>query len=268
MHDSLPPAFSSMWRAFARGFRAEPRMLSVSFGLSLLASLPDALLALFIKLLTAGVLGKDRSLILAAALGLGVVAPATWYLRVISDRSQRRFRDLVAVALEAHVARLQASVGTIEHHERQEYVDRLAMLRNQVFVLDHMYWSLFTTCGWILRLIVTVVLLVSIHPALALLVLFAIPTVITSTWRPEVERKADEKGTWANRLSRHLFYLATTAPPGKEIRVTCLGPSLAEQRRSAWEHWYKPVAAARMGSALWQSLSWAVFAVGYIGAVI
>ncbi len=36
-------------------------------------------------------------------------------------------------------------------------------------MLDHMYMSLFSTCGWILRLGVTVALLMSIHPALALL---------------------------------------------------------------------------------------------------
>ena len=54
------------------------------------------------------------------------------------------------------------------------------MLRNQVFVLDHMYMSLFSTCGWILRLGVTVALLMSIHPALALLAVFALPTVLTA----------------------------------------------------------------------------------------
>jgi ATP-binding cassette subfamily B protein len=142
------------------------------------------------------------------------------------------------------------------------------MLRNQVFVLDHMYWSLFTTCGWILRLIVTLWLLMSVHPALALLAVFAIPTVFTSTWRPEVERKADERGAWANRLARHLFDVATTAPPGKEVRVTRIGPSLIDQRRSAWECWYGPVAAARRGSAGWQALSWTVFGCAYVGAVV
>ena len=86
-------------------------------------------------------------------------AAATWFLRVISDRMQRRFRDRLTIALESHVARLQASVATIEHHERPEYLNRLAMLRDQVFVLDHMYMSLFSTCGWILRLGVTVALL-------------------------------------------------------------------------------------------------------------
>src|SRR5437870_178959 len=184
--DDLPPALPAMWRALKRGYEAAPLLLSVAFGLSLLAALPDALLALWFKLLADGVLGGRRGLVTTAALGLGVSAAATWFLRVISDRTQRRFRERVTIALEAHVARLQASVATIEHHERQEYVDRLSMLRNQVFVLDHMYWSLFTTCGWILRLFVTLALLISVHPALALLVLFALPTVFTSTWRPEI----------------------------------------------------------------------------------
>src|SRR5205807_5936771 len=106
---------------------------------------------------------------LAAAIGLGVSAAATWFLRTVSTRVQRHFRERVTIALESHVARLQASVATIEHHERPEYLDRLAMLRDQVFVLDHMYMSLFSTCGWILRLGVTVALLISIHPALGLL---------------------------------------------------------------------------------------------------
>jgi len=167
-------------------------LLVVAFGLSLLAALPDALLALWLKFLADGVIGGNRPLVIGASLGLGVSAAGTWFLRVISDRTQRRFRERLTIALESHVAQLQASVATIEHHERPEYLDRLAVLRNQVFVLDHMYWSLFTTCGWILRLGVTVTLLASIHPALGLLAIFALPTVLTSTWRPGVERAAEE----------------------------------------------------------------------------
>ena len=265
--DDLPPALPAMWRALKRGYEAEPLLLSVAFGLSLLAALPDALLALWFKLLADGVLGGRPTLVTTAAVGLGVSAAATWFLRVISDRTQRRFRDLLTVALEAHVARLQASVATIEHHERPAYLDRLAMLRNQVFVLDHMYMSLFTTCGWILRLGVTVALLLSIHPALALLAAFALPTVLTSAWRPGVERVVEERGAAANRLARHLFELATTAPPGKEVRVTRIGARLVAQRRAAWERWYGPVARARSRSALWHALAWAIFGAAYVGAV-
>ena len=266
--DDLPPALPAMWRALKRGYEAAPLLLSVAFGLALAAALPDALLALWFKLLADGVLGGRRGLVVTAAVGLGVSAAATWFLRVISDRTQRRFRDQVTIALESHVAWLQASVATIEHHERPAYLDRLAMLRNQVFVLDHMYMSLFTTGGWILRLGVTVALLVSIHPALALLAAFALPTVLTSTWRPGVERVAEERGASANRLARHLFDVATTAPPGKEVRVTRIGARLVTQRRAAWERWYGPVARARRRSAVWHTLAWAIFGAAYVGAVV
>ncbi len=264
----LPPALSSMWRALKRGYEAEPRLLSVSLGLSLLAALPDALLALWMKLLADGLLRHNRNLAIGAAIGLGVSAVATWFIRITSDRTQRRFRDRVAVALESHVARLQASVATVAHHERPEYLDRLAMLRDQVFVLDHVFMSFFSTCGWLLRLGVTLALLISIHPALALLTLLALPTVLASTWRPAVERSAQERGASANRLARHLFTTATTAPPGKEVRVTRIGDRLVMQRRQAWERWYGPVAAARWGSAMWHALAWAIFGGAYLGAVV
>jgi ATP-binding cassette subfamily B protein len=265
--DDLPAAIPAMWRALKRGYQAEPLLLSVSFWLVLLAALPDALLALWFKILADALSAGRRGVFMASLLGLGVSAVATWFLRVISDRVQRRFRDRLTVALESHVAKLQASVATIEHHERPEYLDRLAVLRNQVFVLDHMYMSIFSTCGWILRLGVTLALLVAIHPALALLAVFALPTVVASTWRPGVERTAEERGAAANRLARHLFDLATTAAPGKEVRVTGIGPRLLAERRAAWERWYGPVSAARTRSALWLAAGWALFGAAYVAAV-
>ena len=266
--DDLPPGLSSMWRLFRLGYRHEPGLLLAAFLLALLAALPDALLAFWFKLLGEGVLRNDRGLVRIAAVALGVSATATWFLRTVSTRVQRRFRDKVTIALEAHVARLQASVATIAHQERPEFLDRLSMLRNQVFVLDHMYMSVFSTCGWILRLGVTVALLMSIHPALLLLAVFALPTVLTSTWRPAVERAAWERGAPANRLARHLFTTATTATPGKEVRVTGIGRRLVIERREAWERWYGPVSAARWGSAAWHTLAWAVFGGAYVGAVV
>lgn len=265
--DTMPPALASMWRALKRGYEAEPRLLVGAFGLALLAALPDSLLALWFKLLTDGVLAHQHRLVFIAAAGLGASTTATWFLRVMSDRTQRRFRDQVTIALESHVARLQASVVTVEHHERPEYLNRLAILRDQVFVLDHMYMSLFSTCGWILRLGVTVALLMSIHPALGLLILFALPTVLSSTWRPGVERAAQEQGAPANRLARHLFVTATTAPPGKEVRVTGIGDRLVTDRRAAWERWYGPVARTRWGTARWHMLAWGIFGAGFLGAV-
>ena len=266
--DELPPALSSMWRLCKLGYRHEPRLMLAAFLLSQLAALPDALIALWLMLLGKGVLDNRQSLVVASAVGLGVSATATWFLRTVSTRVQRRFRDKIKIALEAHVAQLQASVATIAHHERPDYLDRLAMLRDQVFVLDHLYMSVFSTCGWILRLAVTIALLVSIHPALALLTAFAVPTVLTSTWRPAVERAAQERSAQHNRLARHLFTTATTAAPAKEVRVTGIGERLVAERREAWNRGYRPIARSRSDSAVWHSLAWALFGAAYVGAVV
>ncbi|HXB74869.1 MAG TPA: ABC transporter ATP-binding protein [Candidatus Acidoferrales bacterium] len=264
----LPPALQSMWRVLKRGYQAEPRLLIVSIGLALLAALPDALLALWLKFLADGVMGGRHTLVTVAAVGLGASVAATWFLRVISDRTQRRFREKMTIVLESLVAGLQASVTTIEHHERPEILDRLAVLRNQVFVLDHVYMSLFGVGGWILRLGVTLALLMSIHPALALLAVCALPSLLSSAWRPGVEQRADERGASATRLARHLFDVATTAPAGKEVRVTGIGDLLVAQRREVWERWYGPVAAARWSSARWHTLGWAIFGAAYVAAVV
>src|SRR5271155_2216880 len=123
----LPPAMSSMWRLCKLGYRHEPRLMVAAVVLSQLAALPDALPALWLMLLGKGVLEHRPGLVQGAAIGLGVSAAATWFLRTISARVQRRFRDRVTIALEAHVARLQASIATIAHQERPEYLDRLSM---------------------------------------------------------------------------------------------------------------------------------------------
>jgi ATP-binding cassette subfamily B protein len=266
--DDLPPALQSMWRMVRLGFRHEPTLLFAALGISLVSALPDALFALWLRMLGQGVLHHDRGRIRFALLALGASATLMWFLATVTTRVQRTFRDRITIALEAHVARLQATIATVAHQESPEHLDRLSVLRDQVFVLDHLYMSMFSTIGWILRLAVTIALLATIHPALVLLAVFALPTVLASTWRPALERAAEERGAPRKRLSSHLFTLATTAPPGKEVRVARIGPSLVARRREAWEGWYGEVAPVRLASAVWHTLAWAVFGAAYVAAVV
>jgi hypothetical protein len=142
--------------------------MGVAFTLALVAALPEALVALWLKLLATGLLDGNHPLVYGAAAGLAASGVLTWFLGTVSTRLQRRFRDKVTIALESHVARLQASVSTVAHHERPDYLDRLSVLRDQVFLLDHLYMSVCSTLGWILRLAVTIALLASISPVLVL----------------------------------------------------------------------------------------------------
>src|SRR5215467_1404774 len=107
--DRLPPALSSMWRLCRLGFRFEPALMGVSFVLALVAALPDALLAMWFKLLGEGLIDHKPGLLRFAVAAVAVSAVATWLLTVVLTRLQRRFRDKVTIALESHVARLQAT---------------------------------------------------------------------------------------------------------------------------------------------------------------
>jgi len=266
--DELPPALRAMWRLCKIGYAHEPLLVVLVVALTLLQAVPDALFALWLKLMADALLAGNDALLYAMLATMAVSATLTWLLRVITTRQTRRFRDRVTIVLETHVATLQASVSGLELQERQEYLDRLAVLRNQVFVLDHMYVSLLNTIGWIVRVVITIALLISIDPLLVLLVVFAVPTVVSSAWRPAVERRIEERFAQHNRLAEHLFATATSAAAAKEVRVTRIGSDLANRRRTEWQRWFSPVARARWGTAISHSAAWAIFGLGYIGAVV
>ena len=111
--DPLPPMLSSMWRLCKLGFRHERRLMILALALSQLAALPGALIALWLALLGQGVVQQRTSLALGAAAAMALSTAANWFLTTISTRVQRRFRDKVTIALEAHVARLQASIISV-----------------------------------------------------------------------------------------------------------------------------------------------------------
>jgi ATP-binding cassette subfamily B protein len=187
---------------------------------------------------------------------------------MMSERANRSFADRSTVVIESHVARLQASVATIEHHERPDYMDRLSILRDQVFALNHLYGSLFSVAGAVLRLGLTLALLMSVHPILGLLGLFALPTVVLSSWGAAIERKAYDEGAQDARLARHLFMLGSTASPGKEVRVAGVQDRLRAERRDSWERMYAPLRRARWTGACYQSAAWALFGFAYVAAIV
>jgi ATP-binding cassette, subfamily B, bacterial len=263
----VPPALASMWRLFKLGYSHEPGLLVFAVIVTIASAVPDALLALWLKVLADGVTSHSSGRVVVAAIGMALSVSLNWVMITVSGRMTRRFRDKVTIALETHVARLQATIGTVAHHERADYLDRLSVLRNQIFVLDHMYMAVLSTLSWIVRLVITIVLLMSVDPLLILLALFAIPTVVSSSIRPTKEREVEEEQAVHQRLAEHLFHTATTASAGKEVRITGIGTDLVRDRRAEWERWYGPVARARNITASWHAVSWAVFGIGFVAAV-
>jgi len=165
------------------------------------------------------------------------------------------------------VARLLA--GVVGHNSSitsaPNTSNRLAVLRNQVFVLDHMYMSLFSTCGWILRLGITLALLVSIHPVLG-----AIGCVCTADGA-DVDLAA--RSGAGRRRARRRRQSPGAAPlrPGDHGGAGQGGAGDPASGLVSWPSAAKPGSAGtgpspppELRSALWHSLGWAIFGAGYV----
>ena len=266
----LPKGFQSMRFLLRLGFRYQPALLWVSLGITIAAAIPDALFALWIGILARALQtpdSPDRTQLIVAGVGLGFSCVGGWLLRAGGDRIHLRFRQRLAVALETHVARLQATTPGIEHHERPEMLDRLAMLRDQVFTLDHVFLSIFSGFAVLLRLVVVMVVLATVHPAMLLLGLAALPPVWASARRGRAESKVWEGAASQRRLARHLFVLGVDAGSAKELRVARATGSMAAARAGAWDTFVTTMEAARVRSALIQASAWAVFAAAFIVAI-
>jgi ATP-binding cassette subfamily B protein len=264
----LPAAVPSMVRVVKHGYRAEPRLLWASLAMTALEALPDVLVGIWLALVTDGLVHHHQTRLYVGAGGLAVSATLMWALSVTLDRTTRRLGDRLNIMFQGHVARLQAEVATIEHHERPVYLDRIAVLRTGVFALDHLFRSMFTMVGWLLRLAFVCVLLAAIHPALLLLLVSAIPLLLVAAWRPKIEKQVEERVASHGRLGRHLFTVATTPPPGKEVRVTGNQADLVARRRTAWGQWFGPIRTTQLASALWLALAWALFSGAFVAAVV
>jgi ATP-binding cassette subfamily B protein len=266
-HDDIPAMFPSLLNSLKFAFNAQPMLLVVSFVLTVGGLLPEALAAVWLRMLLQGVIADDSSRIFTASMGLALTGGAGWLMRTIGGRFIAIFGDRIALAVNTHLARLQAGVSTVEHHERPDYLDRLQILHDHSFLLDHIYPSLMQYVGSTIRLLVTVGLLMSIHPALGLLVLFAVPTVTVAARRAGVERGAEEQAAHNVRRARHFFELGTTPGSAKELRVARAEKMTVERRGAAFREGYAEIAKQRWISATQSAGAWLLFSGAYIAAV-
>ncbi len=266
-HTDIPGMPAALLHSLKFAYKSQPMLLVVSFVLTVGGLLPEALSALWLRILLDGI-GRDNSaLIFRACMGLALTGGAGWLMRTVGSRFIAIFSDRIALAVETHVAQLQANVSTIEHHERPDYLDRLQILHDHSFLLNHVYPSLMQYVGSSIRLLITVGLLMSINPVLAVLVLFAIPTVTVAARRAGVERAAEEHAASQVRLARHFFELGTTPGSAKELRVSRAEATTLQRRGAAFEAGYGPVSSQRWITAAQNAGAWLLFAGAYIAAV-
>lgn len=248
-------------------WHADPRGVVGVFALNVVAQLAWLASMAGIKYLFDAAVDRDPSqAVLAAVLVVGAGQLSYLFgwrqwncsLTVTEKTSQLLDEELMAIS---------GGLPGIEHHERPEYTDRIALVREERRRIGFAAYVVAVNLRIVVQLAGSVFLLVRLHPLLLLLPGFALVSFLAQTRAQRRVDTATEATAGATRRRRELFDLVTSAPGGKELRVFGLKDELMGRHRELAEQVDDQLSRAAFRSALLQASGRIVFAVGYLGAI-
>lgn len=258
------------WRALrflvATTVREEPWRALGSL-LEPLSRLSFPLVAVWLKLLTDGVVQRDGSLVVAGVVGLAVVQSTLAIAGIFGNDLRIVLSERIGFAIDREVARIAAGLPGMEHHERPDYQDRLELLRLSQAALANSLNSLLNALNAVVGAAGALIVLVYLNPWLLLVVLFAVPAVPIARLQQKWQKAGEEESATPSRLARHLRGLTVDRDAGMEFRVFGLQEEIRRRFRSAWRAAREPVLRAERRAAWTNAARQAFFVVGYVTAV-
>ena len=253
--------------ALALSFRADPAVFVGIFVLETAIAVLGVLGTYAVKVLTnAALAGSIRGVLFAAA-GIaiaGVVQRFGTQLNLVWDV---RVQEKAQLLLDQHLMALAGGAPGIEHHERPDYADELALLRNERRNLGQVSLAAVWNVKVAVQFAGQAVLLATLHPLLLLLPLCGVPSLLLGTRATALLQRFHEANAERARTIGHLFGCATSATAGKELRVFGLASELIGRHRSLSQG-----AVRDQDRVEWQAVALGAagdfcFAAGYIAAL-
>jgi ATP-binding cassette subfamily B protein len=248
--------------------RADARRTLAVMTLSLVTGLVGVVTVWSLKVIVDAAARGDESsavtaaLAIAAVTGLGMVAGAS------VTRMMFPLKERTALLLDQRMVDLAGGTATIEHHERPTYLARIDVLRREGHVLASVGFNVADCLEVVVEAVATGLLLARVDPVLLAIPVFAIPSLWAGARAERVRQQAlDDTAADAGR-ARHLFELATSAAPGKELRVYGLADELLSRHREATAVADRALDRAGRTGVLWMALGWLVFTLGYGAAIV
>jgi ATP-binding cassette subfamily B protein len=253
---------------FSIGFRADARVAAAAFVLTIVSSVAGPLVGVWLAtMVDAAAAGNVSDAIVAA----GALA-LSWAASTVAGE----YAVHSSWSLHVHIMRLVASevievsgrVPTIELHERPDVADRVELLRQDILPLAYATTTIVWALGIVIRLATVVVILFGVHPALALLPLLGVPSLVAASWAQRTRQRAREEMVQDSRLSEHLFTLGTTPGPGKELRIFRLASEISGRHRTLRQRILLAERRVEARATLATTLGWLLYALGYAGAIV
>jgi len=164
--------------------------------------------------------------------------------------------------LNEETQRAVSSIPTITHLEHGPSIDRWDRLFKSSQGLAGLPWSTLAAVAAVVSLAVTVGLLVSVSPVLALLALLGVPLFFANRHSDRLLRAARDENTQRLRQERRLHELCLEPEPAKEVMLAGVGATLNERAQGLWAAAAAHEAGARLRAAAIQGGAWLLYAAG------
>ena len=261
------------WRRMAgvllsTGFEAAPLTAWACLVMSVVAAAASVTYSIGFRVMIDGAIANDSTQIaLGAALVAGLFT-LSWLLAIVSGTEGSLLTDRANLALGVRIARLSATLPTLEHLERPELLARLEHLTNTRRTLAGAPRQLISLFGQAVRAIGIVVLLATIYLPVLVVPMLALAPALANRRAGRLQDRADHELAEDRRLLGDLFSLATSADTARELRTYGVSDAVASRHAALAERVRRRSVHAALRSAAWEALGWLVFAAGLVAAIV
>jgi len=176
--------------------------------------------------------------------------------------------EINTLTAELRLIDLANGSAGIEHQERAEIADRLTVLEQEIQQIQDGFYAVLALSSLAVAIGLTGLLLAMVNPILLLLPLVALPPLITGRRAQLLVDQSREETAQDTRLALHLFRLAATAGPAKELRIFRLQKEIQRRHAELWERITRRLWRAQVKATALRAAGQLVFAGGYVAGVL
>jgi len=248
--------------------QAEAKLATVIFTTLVLSAVAGAMQSLALKWIVDAAIDRRWAFAVTAAviggIGAGLLGSAG---RAMSDTEQV-VTNQVGLLIDRNTLELTAAMPGIEHLERPEYLDQLALVRSGGASLMRAVFALTGTASLVISMGTALWLLGAVHPLLLLIPLCAVPTAILV---PRSQRHVDRASAVAaerQRAATQIHRLFLTPASAMELRVFDAAGRLDERSDELWRDVSDVQLRGAVRAAIIASVGWMALTAGYMAALL
>lgn len=257
-----------VWMLLLLCFNADPWRSSALL-VSEIASAGMQLVGTYsLKLALDAVVAHDQIGVYVAASIMAGTAGGAAALSTLSQSLSVLVVERTGMYIDIRLMELATLPDTIEHHERPDYVDQMALVRTERRAMPQMLNALVLNLRVGISLLGAVSLLAAIQPVLILLPVLGVPILVAHRRAGTLVQQAREANSQLIRQRGHLYQLASSPIAGKELRVFDLVDELVSRHHKISRQIERETRRAALHGLSLAALGSLVAAIGCAGALV